>query len=249
MASSPNVIRREGISPYLDIVFTVQGRNARTVIGDAQAAIQNFNFPLEYHGVVLDDYATRQASQQRIFISIIVGVCGILLFLQAAFRSWRLALVGVLTLPMALAGGVLAAILVSGGLFSLVSLAGLLTIMGISLRNTVMLIGRYQHLELQENQAFGPELVLLGSRERVAPILMTVVSLGLALLPFALSGNIPGHEVLRPIASIILGGLVTSTLLNLFVIPSLYLRFGANAELDPFSLPISTQPGLSSSSD
>ncbi len=246
-ASSPDVIRREGISPYLDIVLDTQGRNARAVTSDVQAAIQNFPFPLEYHGVVLGDYAALQASQQRMLIAVLLTAFGVLLFLQAALRSWSLAFVGLLTLPMALAGGLLAAFL--GGSFAIGSLFGLLTVMGITLRNSVMLISHYQHLEEREGERFGAELILHGSRERIVPILMTALATAAALLPFVFFGDIPGHEVIRPMAFVILGGLFTATLLNLFIIPSLYLRFGANLEPDPFSLSVSPQPGFSSSSD
>ena len=232
LASSPAVIKREGISPYLDIQFTVQGRDARAVTSDVRAAIQSFPFPLEYHAVVLGNRAAQQATQQRILISFIVAVFGTYLFLQSAFKSWHLALAGILTLPMALAGGALAAFLGSGSLSSLGLLPGFLTILGIALRNEIMLIRHYQHLEVHEGQAFGPELVLRGSRERIAPVLMTVLSTGLALLTFVLFGNIPGHEVVRPMAIVILGGLVTTTLLTLFVLPALYLRFGAKREAE-----------------
>jgi Cu/Ag efflux pump CusA len=107
-----------------------------------------------------------------------------------------------------------------------------MTILGIALRNQIMLVKHYQHLEVQEGENFGVELVLRGSRERIAPILMTALATGLALLPFVLFGDIPGHEVVRPIAIVILGGLFTTTLLNLFLIPALYLRFGASREAE-----------------
>jgi Cu/Ag efflux pump CusA len=232
MASSPTVIRREGISPYVDVVFNVQGRDAGAVTKDVNTAIQNFAFPLEYHAVVLGDLAARQATQQRIAVSFLIAVFGIFLFLQAAFRSWRLAFVAILTLPVALAGGLLAGLLVSGSLSSLGSLAGLLTVLGIAIRNQIMLIGHYQHLEVQEGNPFGPELVLRGSRERIAPILMTAFSVGLAVLPFVIFGNLPGHEIVRPMAIVILGGLVTSTFVNLFAIPAFYLRYGESREPD-----------------
>jgi len=232
IASSPAVIRREGVSPYLDVVFNVRGRDARAVTRDVNAAIQDFAFPLEYHAVLLSDYAEQQATQQRMLISVLVAVFGIFLFLQSAYGSWRMALVGILTLPSALAGGVLAAFLGGDSLASLGILAGLLPILGIGMRNQVMLVQHYQQLEDQEGERFGPELVLHGSRERIVPILMTALSTGLALLPFVLFGNIPGHEVVRPMAIVILGGLVTTTLLNSFVIPVLYLRFGARREAD-----------------
>ena len=230
--SSPAVIRREGVSPYLDIQFTVQGRDVRAVTSDVKSAIQNFAFQLEYHAVVLSDYAAQQANQQRILISVIVAVFGVFLFLQSGFRSWRLAFVALLTLPTALAGGVLAALLGSGSLSTIGLLAGFFTILGIALRNQMMLIQHYQHLEVHEGETLGPELVLRGSRERIAPILMTALSTGLALLPFVIFGKTPGHEIVYPMAIVILGGLVTTTLLNLFVIPALYLRFGARREAE-----------------
>ncbi len=129
-----------------------------------------------------------------------------------------------LTLPMALVGGVLAAY-AAGGIISLGSLVGFFTVFGIAARNGIMLINHFQHLERYEGEPFGPQLVLRGSMERLSPILMTSLATGLALVPLALAGEIPGHEIEYPLAVVILGGLLTSTLLNLFVVPSLYLRF------------------------
>jgi CzcA family heavy metal efflux pump len=238
MASSPTVIKREAVSPYLDVGFNVQGRAARAVTSDVQAAIQNFAFPLEYHAEVVNDFAARQATQRRILIAGIIALIGIFLLLQASYRSWHLAAAVLVTMPAALAGGVLAAFVGGGGLLSLGLLAGLLTILGIALRNSTMLISHYQHLEEQAGETFGPKLVLRGSQERLAPILMTALATGLALLPFVILGNIPGHEIVRPIAIVVLGGLVTSTLLNLFILPALYLRFGASREPDLGLLPV-----------
>ncbi|MCZ7573226.1 MAG: efflux RND transporter permease subunit [Ardenticatenaceae bacterium] len=230
MASSPTVIKREGVSPYLDIGFNVQGRDAHAVASDVRAVIQNYPFPLEYHAEVLSDFAVRQATQQRILIAGIVALVGIFLLLQASSGSWHLASAIFLTSPTALAGGVLAALLGGGGLLSLGVLAGFLTIVGITLRNSTMLISHYQYLEEQEGESFGPELILRGAQERLSPILLTTLTTGLALLPFVLFGNIPGHEIVRPIAIVVLGGLVTSTLFNLFIVPALYLRFGSSLE-------------------
>ncbi|HLF72854.1 MAG TPA: efflux RND transporter permease subunit [Anaerolineales bacterium] len=232
IVASPTVIKREAVSPYLDIGFNVEGRDTRALVSDVDAAIKNFGFPLEYHAEIVSDYTARQAAQQRILTAVLVAVLGILLLMQASVRSWRLAFVAIATLPAALAGGVLANFLGSGGTLSLGLLAGCLTILGIALRNSVMLFSHYQHLEEKEGEAFGPDLVVRGARERLSPILMTALATGLALLPFVLFGNIPGHEVVRPIAIVTLGGLVTSTWLNLFAMPALYLRFGASREAD-----------------
>jgi len=140
------------------------------------------------------------------------------------------------TLPIALVGRVIAAYL-TGGVISLGSLVGFFTVLGIVARNGIMLISHFQHLEQFEGMAFGPELVIRGAKERLVPILMTVFTTGLALIPLIVAGDVPGQEIEYPMAIVILGGLITATLLNLFVVPSLYLRFakrgGSMKELVP----------------
>ena len=126
----------------------------------------------------------------------------------------RLTALVALTLPFALIGGVAGAVL-GGGVLSLGSLVGFVTVLGIAARNGIMLVSHYRHLELEEGEPFGLGLVLRGSEERLAPILMTALATGLALVPLAWAGNKPGHEIEHPMAVVILGGLVTSTLLNL----------------------------------
>ena len=109
---------------------------------------------------------------------------------------------------------------------SLGSLIGFLTVFGIAARNGILMINHFQHLEKEEGMTFGRELVMRGASERLAPIMMTALATGLAIVPLAVAGSIPGHEIEHPMALVILGGLFTATLLNLFIIPSLYLRFG-----------------------
>ena len=109
-------------------------------------------------------------------------------------------------------------------------MVGLLTILGIATRNGIMMISHFQHLEEQEGETFGPGLVLRGARERIAPIMMTALTTGLALVPLIIAGNIPGQEIEYPMAIVILGGLITSTVLNLLVVPTLYLHFGKAKE-------------------
>jgi Cu/Ag efflux pump CusA len=144
--------------------------------------------------------------------------------LQAAFGDWRLAFVGYLTLPAALVGGVLAAYF-GDGIISLGSIVGFLTVLGIVARNGIMMICHFQHLEREEGEPFGVGLVIRGAKERISPILMTASATALALVPLLVAGTIPGHEIEHPMAVVIMGGLVTSTLMNLLVMPSLYLRF------------------------
>jgi Cu/Ag efflux pump CusA len=122
------------------------------------------------------------------------------------------------------------------------SLVGFLTVLGIVARNSIMLISHYQHLEQEEGEPFGPGLVLRGARERVVPIMMTVFTTGLSLVPLVVAGNIPGHEIEYPMAIVILGGLITSTLLNLFVVPALYLRFGKARSVTPAKVSAAYQP-------
>ncbi|MCK4901626.1 MAG: efflux RND transporter permease subunit, partial [Anaerolineales bacterium] len=149
--------------------------------------------------------------------------------LQACFWSWHLAFVVFLSLPVALTGGVLVALL-DGGVVSLGSLFGFLAVLGIALRNSIVMTRHFQYLERDEGEIFSPELVLRGAGERLRPILMTTLATGLAVLPIVVAGNVAGLEILHPMAIVILGGLITASLLNLFVLPALYLRYGMNTE-------------------
>jgi len=133
------------------------------------------------------------------------------------------------SLPFALVGGVASAFL-SGGVLSLGSLVGFVTVLGIAARNGVMLVSHYRHLEEQEGETFSSSMILRGAEERLVPILMTASCTALALLPIVIGGNRPGHEIEHPMAVVILGGLVTSTLLNLFVMPALSLRFAKSTK-------------------
>ena len=154
-----------------------------------------------------------------------LSLLGVLLIIHADFRTVRLSALVFLTLPFALIGGVFGAVL-GGGVLTLGSLVGFVTVLGIAARNGIMLVSHYRHLEEEEGEPFGLDLVVRGSLERLAPILMTALATGLALVPLAIAGNKPGHEIEHPMAVVILGGLVTSTVLNLFLMPSLYLAFG-----------------------
>ena len=225
IAPVPNVIEREGQSRKIDVSANVRGRDLGSVADDVEDALEGVEFPLEYHAEVLGEFAERQAAQQSILIAGAVAVLAIFFLLYTSFENWRLATLTFFTLPWALVGGVLAAFF-SNGVLSLGSLVGLLTILGIATRNGIMMISHFQHLEEVEGETFGPELVRRGARERIAPIMMTALTTGLALVPLAIAGDIPGQEIEYPIAIVILGGLVTSTLLNLLVVPTLYLRFG-----------------------
>jgi len=224
---TPTVIHHEALSPRIDVVANVRGRDLGSVAGDVAHRLKEVKFPLEYRAELLGEYAERQAAQKRMLSFAIAAATGIFLLLQACFGSWRLATLVLLTLPVALVGGVLAAF--AGGGISLGSLVGFLALLGIAARNGILLIDRYQSLQEHEGEPFGPALVLRGTRERVAPILMTAVTTALALVPLVLLGDIAGLEIVRPMALVILGGLLTSTWLALVVIPALYLRLRAGS--------------------
>jgi Cu/Ag efflux pump CusA len=149
----------------------------------------------------------------------------------------------ILTLPLAMVGCVLA-LAVTGLDVSLGSAAGFVTILAISMRTGITLLRHYQHLERDEGVAFGEALIQRGSRERFMPVVTTAVASGLAFVPFALSGSAPGHEVTHPMAIAILGGLITSTLLVLFVLPNLYLRSGSTPAPEPAPTEVITVPEI-----
>jgi Cu/Ag efflux pump CusA len=213
-------------------------RDLGSVVSEFEDRLERVEFPLGYHAELLGEYTERQAAQRRLAGFAAITVIGILLILVVSLGSIRLATLAFVTMPMALVGGVVAAY-AGGGIISLGSLVGFFTVLGIVARNGIMMVSHYQYLEEHEGETFGPELVRRGSRERLSPILMTALTTGLALVPLVLSGEVPGQEIEYPMAIVILGGLVTSTLLNLFVVPSLYLRFGKRTRTEAL------EPGLS----
>jgi CzcA family heavy metal efflux pump len=221
---TPNVIHREDTSRRIDIAANAGDRSLSETISDVRDRLATIKFPEGYHAELMGEAVEREGAQSRLLIFGIAAGIGIFLLLQAAFGSLRLALMFFLTLPMAMAGGALAVAL-TGGTLSLGSYVGFLAVFGIAARNGILLINHCQHLERDEGETFGSALVLRGARERLSPILMTALATALALVPLVIAGTVPGHEIEHPMALVILGGLVTSTLVNLFVVPSLYLRF------------------------
>ena len=223
--ATPNSIKHEALSRRIDIDANVEGRDLGSVVKDVESALKKVDFPLGYNAIMLGEYTERQAAQSRLLGWALVAAAGIFCLLRVVLRKWRLAVLVFLTLPTALVGGVLA-VWFTRGVVSLGSLVGFFTVLGIVARNGIMLISHYQHLEEFEGEPFGPALVKRGASERLAPILMTALTTGLALLPLVVFGEVAGQEIEYPMGIVILGGLITSTLLNLFVVPPLYLRFG-----------------------
>jgi CzcA family heavy metal efflux pump len=244
IAPTPNAIQREQQSRRIDVGANVEGRDLAGAVSEVDARLAGLELPRGYSAEVLGESTELNAAQDRLMLFGIAAAIAIFLLLQAAFRSFRLAALTFLLLPMALVGGVLA-VKLGDGVLSLGSLVGFLTVFGIAARNGILMVSHFQYLERHEGEPFGPGLVLRGARERLAPILMTACAAGFALVPLAVAGSIPGHEIEHPMAIVILGGLVTSTLLNLFVLPSLYLRFARPSEpqhVAPAAPPASPAP-------
>lgn len=223
---TPNVVHHEGGLRSVDVLATIGGRSLGSVAAEIEDRLEDLKLPLGYHAELLGESKERQDAERVMLFYGIAAAIAIFLLLQASFRSWRLAALSFVTLPMALVGGVMAA-LIGGGILSIGSLVGFFTVFGIAARNGILMINHFQHLERYEGEPFGPGLVLRGALERLSPILMTTLATGLALVPLVISGDKPGHEIEHPMALVIIGGLVTSTLLNLFVIPAIYLGLGS----------------------
>jgi CzcA family heavy metal efflux pump len=232
VAPTPNTIEHEDLKRKIDVGANVRGRDLGSVYADVRAALAEVEFPVGYYPELLGEYTERQAVQRKIMTYGAVALIAIFLLLQTSFGSTRLAALSFVLLPTALVGGILAAYM-GDGVLSLGSLVGFLTVLGIAARNGILMINHFQHLEKHEGETFGVDLVLRGARERLAPILMTATTTGLALAPLVIAGSIPGNEIEHPMAVVILGGLVTATLINLFVVPPLYLRFAGDHRGQP----------------
>jgi Cu/Ag efflux pump CusA len=223
----PVVIRHDNVSRRVDVTANVSGRDPRSVVAEIRGKLGGVSFPMEYHAEVLQQYAQQDSNRSGTWALVGVAAAVIALLLQAAFGSWRLAGLVLLALLLAPAGGVVAAYLY--GDFSLGSLVGLFAVWVLAVRQVVALVSRYR----QGPADGGVRAVLDASEERFAPILKTAFATGAAVLPMVLLGRVAGLEMLRPLAVVILGGLVTSTLLSLYVIPALFVRYSGRPAPPP----------------
>ena len=219
------VIRRDKVSRYMDVTFDLSGVDINAAGAEIEDSFKQVQFPLEYHAELVGNFIEIQENRSRLISVVIACLIGIFLLLQASFWSWRLALAVLPSLVIALSGG-LATVWLSGGTMELGHLAGLLAVLGVSAYHAILLIKHFKRLELLEGESFGPALVQKGVANRLGPILMSTITISLAFLPFALMGGVPGFEMLHPMSVVMLGGLLTSAMVNLLALPGLYLAFG-----------------------
>jgi len=224
----PNTIYRENVQRRIIIQSNVANRDLGSVIDEIRRKVsREVPLPEGYFVQYGGQFEAQEAASRQIMITSVVAIAGIFLLLYLALGSTRLALLVMTNLPLALIGGVMM-VFISGGTLSIASLIGFITLFGIATRNGIMLITHYQHLIREEGVPFR-QAIVQGSLERLSPILMTALVTGVGLIPLALGVGQPGKEIQQPMAVVILGGIVTSTLLNMIVIPALYLKYGRAA--------------------
>ena len=216
-SAGPNTISRENAQRKLVVSANAQGRDLRSVVNDMRQSIEtNVKLPDGYR-VEYGGQFESEASASRLLLALsVVSIVVILLLLYLQFRSWKQSVVVLLNLPLALIGGVLA-LVVTGGVVSIPAIIGFISLFGMATRGGMLLVDRYN--ELARHGLSRREVVLRGSLDRLLPILMTALSSGLALIPLALGSSLPGNEIQSPMAQVMLGGLLTSTLLNLIIVP------------------------------
>ena len=230
--SGPNTINRENVRRRIILQCNTAGRDLNGVVLDIQARLAPIQaelppgYFLEYGG----QFESQRQATRMIGLLSLVSLLGMFLALYTLFRSTNLALQVLAALPMAAIGSV-AAIVITGQSLTVASMVGFISLSGIASRNGILLIAHYLHLVRHEGEGFTPEMVERAGRERVAPMLMTALTAGIALVPLVLAAGEPGKEILYPVATVILGGLISSTLLDFFVHPALFWCFGrAQAE-------------------
>jgi Cu/Ag efflux pump CusA len=225
----PNSISRENVQRKIVVQANVSNRDMRSVFEDVKSRVeQSVRFPSGYFVEYGGQFESEAEATRMIGLLSIVSLLFIIVILYAEFRSFRSVTLVMVNLPLAFVGGIVSVYLTSG-IINVASLVGFITLFGIATRNGILLVSHYRHLMEQEGKSLR-DAVSQGSMERLRPVVMTALTAGLALVPFAFAAEKPGNEILSPLAIVILGGLLSSTVLNMIVLPSLYLKFGAREE-------------------
>ena len=221
-----NMILRENVQRRIVVSSNVAGRDLGSVVLDIQSAVaEQVAMPTGYRVEYGGQFESQQSATERLLILGGAAIAGVFMMLVLAFGRARDALLVMVNLPLALIGGV-AGVFLAGGVLSVASMIGFITLFGIATRNGIMLVSHIRHLMDEEGVTSFREAVERGAHERLVPILMTAMAAGLALIPLAMAAGEAGSEIQTPMAIVILCGLTTSTLLNMFVVPTLYLRYG-----------------------
>ena len=219
-ASGPNTINRENVQRKTVVSANVSGRDQRSVVEEIRSKIEQAvtlpeGYRIEYGG----QFEAEQEASQTLIVTSLLSLLVIFFLLFLEFRDTKISGIILLNLPLALIGGVMS-IWLTSGIISIPAIIGFITLFGIATRNGILLVSHYKTLEAEGKNLF--DTVVLGSRDRLSPILMTALTAGLALIPLAIAGDLPGNEIQSPMAKVILGGLLSSTLLNIFVVPIVY---------------------------
>lgn len=228
---SPSVVQRDAVSRRLDVLAGISGRSVDAVAADVESRISELSFPIEYHAEVLTDGTGEEVGWARVLGAATAAGIALLLLLQALFGSWRLAALVMGTLPLSLVGGLLAG-LIQGTDLALGSLLGLLVVFALVTRVDLVLVARLQALETESPLVARAEIIRQAARERLAPIVTSAAALIAFAIPFVVLGPRPGLEIVHPMALVVLGAVVSSTTVSLFVLPALYLHLAPAANAD-----------------
>jgi HME family heavy-metal exporter len=226
LENSINQINHENTQRRIVVSTNVQGRDLGSTVTEMQEAVKaNLQLPQGYYIEWGGQFESQQSASKLITILALFSFAGIFLVLYSHFKTWQFALQIMLNIPLALIGSVIT-VMLTGGVFSIATLVGFITLTGIASRNGIMMISHYIHLVEHEGEVFGDKMIVRGSQERLVPVLMTALVAALALIPLTLDASAPGKEILYPVATVILGGLISSTLLDIIVTPVVFKRYG-----------------------
>jgi HME family heavy-metal exporter len=228
-SKGPNVIGHENVQRRIVVSCNTAERDLGSVIREMQEKIgKEVKLPVGYFITYGGQFESQQQATRTIAFLSLFSLGGMILVVWHHFKSIRIMIQIFVNIPLGYIGAILG-VLISGGTFSIASLVGFITLMGIIHRNTIMMISHYINLVLHEGEEFNEKMVIRGSLERLAPVLMTALTAGLALVPIVLAKGEPGKEILYPVAVVILSGIVTSTILDMIVTPTIFFNYGKPA--------------------